>query len=344
MDTAELEKEYSLMNAVARRFLTILKEQIEELVTRNGIVLGVPIDGRVKEWGSISGKIVRKALKINSVADLDDLVGLRVILLFKRDISKACEVISEKFRVLNADDAFTRLQVDQFGYQSYHLLVKLRDDWLEVPTLEAVGSMKAEIQVRTLSQHIWAAASHHLQYKQESSVPAPVRRTINSVAALLETVDSEFERVLKERETYVQSLEITTSMELLNVDSLVKLLDKLLPAANKDEGYEDYDWLLQGLIYVGIKTVPQLRELIYRNYTDLMRMNALSAKLRLAEEQIGQAELDRREKRRAKQGAYYTHLGLVATAVQIEAFEKWGEYIHTAISEGKMPRFRPIQE
>lgn len=59
-----------------------------------------------------------------------------------------------------------------------------------------MSGLKAEVQVRTVTQHVWAAASHVLQYKQEASVPLPVRRSIYRVSALLETVDLEFERVL----------------------------------------------------------------------------------------------------------------------------------------------------
>jgi ppGpp synthetase/RelA/SpoT-type nucleotidyltranferase len=63
--------------------------------------------------------------------------------------------------------------------------------------------MVFELQLRTLAQHIWAVASHKLQYKREASVPVPIRRSINRVSALLEMVDLEFDRVLLEREQYV---------------------------------------------------------------------------------------------------------------------------------------------
>jgi ppGpp synthetase/RelA/SpoT-type nucleotidyltranferase len=32
-----------------------------------------------------------------------------------------------------------------------------------------LGGLRAEVQVRTTAQHIWAAASHKLQYKHEES-------------------------------------------------------------------------------------------------------------------------------------------------------------------------------
>lgn len=99
---------------------------------------------------------------------------------------------------------------------------------LSVPSLNTLGGLAAEIQVRTMAQHIWAASSHVLQHKNESNVPLPVSRSIHRVSALLETVDFELERVLIDRERYSAEINLS-SEEPLNVDSLRKLLDSLLP-------------------------------------------------------------------------------------------------------------------
>ena len=79
------------------------------------------------------------------------------------------------------------------------------DDWLNVPTFREFKGLRAELQIRTLAQQLWAAASHKLQYKRESSVPYPIRRSIHRVAALLETVDLELERVLSERDPHLSN-------------------------------------------------------------------------------------------------------------------------------------------
>jgi hypothetical protein len=78
-----------------------------------------------------------------------------------------------------------------------HFVVEFPEPWFVVPTIGPMRGLRAEIQVRTHAQHIWADASHILQYKKESSVAPKTRRDIHRIAALLETVDLEFEKVLK---------------------------------------------------------------------------------------------------------------------------------------------------
>ncbi len=135
------------------------------------------------------------------------------------------ELIAEAFNVLRQYDTQERLREDQFSYASRHFVVKLPEEWLEVPTMAQLGELQAEIQVRTLAQHIWAEASQTLQYKQEQNVPPVVRRAIYRVSALLETVDLEFERVLDQRETYRSTVEASATDEALNVDLLEKALE-----------------------------------------------------------------------------------------------------------------------
>ena len=137
--------------------------------------------------------------------------------------------------VIAQEDTGGRLRESQFGYQSVHLTVKLPASWLSVPSFSGLGSLMAEIQIRTLAQHIWAVASHKLQYKQEASVPEPVRRSIHRVSALLETVDLEFERVVDERARYLEEVGSGAADESLNVDLLTRILSESLPEQNRVE-------------------------------------------------------------------------------------------------------------
>ncbi len=147
------------------------------------------MEGRVKSLASIEEKIERKGLTLQSVTALDDLIGVRAILLFRKDLKIADKLISKTFHVLHKEDTATRLADDSFGYQSQHYVVQLPKSWSKIPSFSELGTIRVELQVRTLAQHIWAAASHKLQYKKENSVPPPLRRAISRVSALLETVD-----------------------------------------------------------------------------------------------------------------------------------------------------------
>ncbi|HBC0575955.1 TPA: hypothetical protein I8625_001743, partial [Serratia marcescens] len=63
---------------VANEFRKSLVEQIERILLESDVTLGVPIESRVKDHDSLLEKLERKEITIKKIADLDDLVGLRV--------------------------------------------------------------------------------------------------------------------------------------------------------------------------------------------------------------------------------------------------------------------------
>ncbi len=312
---------YLELHPFAEQFRVELNKQIERVLESNGVSLGVPIESRVKSWESLKAKIERQSLDLKQIEDLHDFVGLRLILLFKRDITQVCDLLAKNFNVISTEDISDRLSETQFGYQSLHYIVKVRAQWLSVPTFQHFGRLSAEIQIRTLAQHIWAAASHKLQYKQEQSVPVPVRRSIHRVSALLETVDLEFERVLSERQSYLSKVDTGSPDSALDVDLLAAILDETLPLANKQDP-EQYAELLEGLKYFGLNTASDLRKLISRHRDAILQQEALNlAQRRRSRTYSGTT------KERTDRGVYYAHVGLARVALQLEFGEtRFDEY------------------
>ncbi|KVX01156.1 GTP pyrophosphokinase family protein [Shewanella frigidimarina] len=297
----------------AQRFMVTIIDQLKELIEKNDITLGTQIESRIKSFQSIEGKISRKKKSIKCITDFDDFVGIRIIVLFKSDIDKICELIKENFSVEGEENVSERLDSDQFGYQSTHYRIKLPQEWLKIPTLIGLDSYKAEIQVRTLSQHIWAVASHKLQYKQENNVPMPVRRSINRVSALLETVDLEFERVLSERETYISQID---EEKEFNVDVVEVLCDRLLPESNKYFGGENYAEIYAELLANGIVNAS--------DFTEMIQLH-LAQQLQEDEERVsseyhhpGHEEIERLQK-----GVFFTHVGLVRGCIKMLRGDKY---------------------
>jgi ppGpp synthetase/RelA/SpoT-type nucleotidyltranferase len=204
MNIEELRENYELMRPLGERLRNVLCKRIDRLTASHRLALAIPIQTRVKTWDSIRHKIARRSLSLASVDKLRDFVGLRIVLLFKRDLIQMDDLLRRVFDVLEKTDSADKLADSQFGYQSVHYVVKL-------PTRESRGSvadlrpLMAEIQVRTLGQHLWATASHKLLYKREESVPQFSKRTFHRVSALLETVDLELEQILIRHEEDVLS-------------------------------------------------------------------------------------------------------------------------------------------
>jgi putative GTP pyrophosphokinase len=223
---AGLQQDYERLQAKAERLRAALSTEVAHLLNTNEVTLGVPIESRVKTWDSIQEKLVRKSLTLSTLTELNDLVGIRLILLFQRDVQTAHRLVAKTLRVLSAEDTGKRLGDARFGYSSLHMVVTTPDSWRSLPTYADLGGIQIELQIRTLAQHIWAAASHKLQYKHEASVPAQLRRSINRASALLETIDLEFDRLLVERDTYLrETLPVESGKDALNVETLRAVLD-----------------------------------------------------------------------------------------------------------------------
>jgi putative GTP pyrophosphokinase len=313
----KLKVEYEALVPIANRFLDELLRQFKELLTENKIPLAAPIECRLKLWSSIEEKLKRKAWKLQSVKDLNDLIGVRLILLFKRDVERASQLLTAYFFVLKKEDAAKKLTEDQFGYTSLHYIIELPEKWLAVPSFRSMKGLRAEIQVRTMAQHIWASASHVLQYKQEIGVPMPLRRAVHRVSALLETVDLEFDRVLIEKENYKESLDTEDGSESLDVVSLEKILDSILPPENRDYS-EDYAEVLE---YLGrhykITTQSQVRQLLFKNLKAIIADDKEMVKAKRKDNFKACRDVDERE--RAERGIFYNHQGLTVLATDLDS-------------------------
>lgn len=307
--------EYAALEQTAQRLLGCLCDQFPPLLEANDITLGVPIESRVKTLSSVEEKLIKKTREMKSVSDVKDIVGVRIILLFRNDLSKIDFVIKDNLNVLSFENTADRLDETQFGYQSNHYLINLPESWLKIPSYADLGSMVAEVQVRTLAQHIWAAASHKFQYKREESVPPPLRRTIHRVSALLETVDLEFGRVLEERALYIERSTTDDSVQPLDVDLLAKILADTWPQENAYSD-ENFDSLLANLEALGVKTTKDLRTILSKHLDA-----ALDSEMRRAES-ADREDYDIEDMDRYERGVFYTHVGLTREALQLEFGKK----------------------
>lgn len=322
MEKEKLDIDYRANAGVANEFKLSLIEQINRILIENDVALGVPIEGRVKNIDSLFDKLERKSLEINNISELDDFVGIRIILLFKRDLNLVTECLKSNFIILHEEDKLDDLDEDKFGYQSRHYIIKIPNAWLQVPTYSKFGTFKAEVQVRTLAQHIWAAASHKLQYKHERSVPLQLRRAINRASAMLEVIDLEFERILIEREGYINDIEVEmvrdnelSNERTLDIESLKLVASKYLPPENAGGG-EDYDSLLSDIRKRGVNTVGELIAIIEEQFEQVMIEERRLAALKLEQLNNGQEILGTKDLDRIRRGVFFSYVGLIRKAVR----------------------------
>ena len=127
----------------------------------------------------------------------------------------------------SAGDTLSWLEPDQFGYRSTHYSVRLLPDRAHLPEWRDFAQLRAEIQIRTVLQHAWAAISHALQYKREFEVPSQFRRRLSRLAGMLELADEEFTGVRRDQIVARQAAEMATNEQ--NVLAL-ELNKETLPA------------------------------------------------------------------------------------------------------------------
>jgi putative GTP pyrophosphokinase len=286
----------------------------------------------VKTWSSIAEKIERDRSDPKNLSEITDVAGIRIIALFRRDVERISKIIESYLDVLDREDTFDRLAENQFGYGSIHYQARPPAEWLKVPTLRKLEGLQAEIQVRTGSQHIWAAASHVLQYKKEAHVPIPLRRSINRAAALLETIDLEFERLLLEREVYTQEIRVQDENLPLDTESLRRALDEVLPAQNRAQN-DDYAALLDDLLTLNITTTDKLKQIVAKHLREVMKsegqeMDRCAKEVQKNEEPTGTSIA------RFQAGVYFTHVGLAREALR----EEFGHEIKLGTARKKKRR------
>ena len=158
-----------------------LLDEVVFILTERIATAGVKIhliEHRVKELPSLIKKCQRKNL--TNMDGLVDVVGARVVSLFRSDLQRIGQIIAENFEVINIDDKISEDQ-GALGYLSVHYVCKMPSRY-NGPRYENTTGIQFEIQVRTLCMHAWAAVSHYLDYKGDWDVPVELKRSLSALS------------------------------------------------------------------------------------------------------------------------------------------------------------------
>jgi Uncharacterized protein conserved in bacteria len=216
---------------------------------------------------------------------MTDLTGVRVIVYYNDDVDAISRLIVEEFDVdrANSMDKRQTLEPQEFGYQSVHYVVHIPSSRSGLTEWRRFTALRAEIQVRTVLQHAWAAISHKLAYKREADIPSALQRKLFRLSALLELGDDEFASLRDQ--THALSQEINLQIEQGKPDislDLVSLREYLAAASEtttlvtyvEQAGFgisepldtgQDFSDLLRILRAVGVTTVGGLKSVLQRS-------------------------------------------------------------------------------
>lgn len=191
----EYRKAKPACEEAAEKVKSILKKFFKEA----GLVVA-SVESRVKTEKSLEGKLELKGSKYASLADITDILGVRVITFYRDDVDKVASAIDRIFKVdwENSVDKRKVHQIDSFGYMSLHYICSM-DGF----------PYRFEIQMRTVLQHAWANMDHDTGYKSGVEIPVEYMRRLSRLAGLLELADEQFTLIRNELADYrrrVQSL------------------------------------------------------------------------------------------------------------------------------------------
>lgn len=201
------------------------------------------IESRIKDFESFYEKISRKKYE-NPFEENEDFCGIRIILYFQDDIEKVNKIIEENFIIEESENKSNKLEDNEFGYRSNHLIIKVKVSWCVTPNYKGLASIKIELQIRTVLMHTWAAIEHKLGYKSNQELPKNLKRKLYLMSAQLENADMQFQEIKNEAESFQYEIVEKSKesgefrAEKLNIDTLQALLEFYFPEYEKNSKME----------------------------------------------------------------------------------------------------------
>ena len=265
---------------------------LTDIVKDLGLVV-LAVEHRVKEEKSLAGKLERKGDGYNTLEDITDILGCRIVCFLSDEIDKIGQKVEETFVIdrENSSDKRALIQEDAFGYLSLHYICSLPfgDKWPD-----AICGKKFEVQIRTVLQHAWSVIHHDIGYKSDFGVPRDIKRQFARLAGLLELADDEFVRARDNMVGYTEDIrrriitddadDVAINMISLNeyvlhnekMQSMIREIADVAGAEIKEIDPESY---IPQLAFLGIKKLGDIEELINDNYDLAMKLakKALSA-------------------------------------------------------------------
>lgn len=188
--TEMLMEQYRQLRPVLERLDKMVYEKLCQSLGGLHVEINA-IEHRVKTEQSLVGKLELKGDKYQSINEVTDLVGLRIITYYTDDVDKVAAIVKQLFDVdwQNSVDKRKLHQLTSFGYNSLHYICSMRTGDRQI------DGVKFEIQMRTTLQHVWSAIEHDIGYKGAVKLPPEYRRQFSRLAGMLELADDEFSRL-----------------------------------------------------------------------------------------------------------------------------------------------------
>ena len=194
-----LLEEYHQRQHLYLKLETEVAVRFNEQILQNNVQIA-SLESRIKNEASLIGKLQRKGYKYQTLNDITDIWGLRIIAYYNEDVDRIASIAEKMFDIdwANSVDKRKMHQTDSFGYNSLHYICRVPKSVYYNPEYPELNDIRFELQMRTALQHVWSAIQHDIGYKSEIETPAEYHRDLSRLAGLLELADNEFSRIRNE--------------------------------------------------------------------------------------------------------------------------------------------------
>ena len=289
MHTKELLDEFEESKDTFEKMKEFVLEYLQNLIcVENKIFIG-GIEGRVKTYDSLKGKLLLKGHKYKVLEDITDIFGARIITFYEDQVDFIATLIEKNFTIdyANSIDKRKLFEVDRFGYMSLHYICKIPKLLFRDGRYPMVNEFRFEIQIRTELQHVWATIFHDTGYKTDVEVPKEYIRRLARLEGLLEIADDEFLAIRNEIDRYRKKIRSLVSKGefkdiSFNIDSyrnylalhpFVPLVEKIASITGAEIEYVSFEKYYEVLLDLGITMLSEVEQLRVANSEDAYKLS-----------------------------------------------------------------------
>jgi putative GTP pyrophosphokinase len=151
----ELMQQYKDRLPIFQRMETLAFDALQQALSQQGLYV-TSIEHRIKKENSLAGKLELKGNKYNSLSDITDILGIRIITFYTDDVDKVAAIVQQIFKIdwEESVDKRKRHELTSFGYNSLHYICRLPKTLVNDPAMPELNEYRFELQMRTALQHV----------------------------------------------------------------------------------------------------------------------------------------------------------------------------------------------
>ena len=247
----KLIDEYKTKHSIYEDFAKNVHFVLETLLKNNEFRYQA-VFSRGKELDSLQKKIIenKELQKLETIIEIDDLAGCRVIFYLDKDIERFRNYIYKEFNVVKDN-----LKYSEDSYNARHIIVRLSENRLALLEYAKFSDLKCEIQLTTVLYHAWSEMNHNIIYKPQELSNFDKKAFIS--------LKKQFAVVMK---NHIKEAQLTFDFISYQAEKIkqgkkvfdIKFLNNIIHSESNNELYENLTLLHKYIGEFGDKTPKEL--------------------------------------------------------------------------------------